>query len=761
MPKNNDNDEIYQRCELNTVQNGDVAALDCIGWLDPVGDLVLRIFLKSGTPADRIFRESREGCVTISEARSINGALVFNATAPAQGNTVQIALSDGQMELPVQTPETELFADLNTIFAERNGETIEAIEDWLRYHKDLFGLQAVLLLDREKPNNEKGFEKKLKALAKEIGLTRLVHLKSGIPLGNPDLPPAHHPFNNPDAPGKDRMGDLPSDPWTSPLIDLSIYELVKWRFLSRARAVMNIDITDMLQPGPSPFETVHESSTGVLQLIGQRIYPWRVRPKKKPRFADHICRQFDNPRANRRWCIAPGRLGSDKVWRFVRIVDAVPQPHENAHFWRAMAIRHPKSTSAEIVPKTSLIEDEALLKQAAEVFGHKPVRPPASKMIEKPGLAVEGGSTCIVTCMKNEGPFILEWIAYHRAIGVQDFIVYTNDCNDGTDELLDLLQDRGILQRRDNLFAGTDVKPQHWALAAAENEDVVKNSGWTISMDVDEFLNIHVGEGRLEDLYKAVGHANLISCTWRLFGNADVHEFDPKFVTEQFDRCAPEFARKPHQAWGFKTLFRNIGIYKKMGVHRPKGLKPDLWDQIKWVNGSGKPMPKSMMRNGWRSTTETYGYDLVTLNHYAVRSAESFLVKRDRGRVNHVDRDQGLSYWFRMNNNAERDTSIQSKIPLLQEEFDRLMSDPAIAAQHEACIAAHRLKITELRATENYETFYSELTSPRMERLAHLHTHFGANVFLAGPAVIPDDVWQCDIIADDFFFTVERTKTTH
>ena len=29
-----------------------------------------------------------------------------------------------------------------------------------------------------------------------------------------------------------------------------------------------------------------------------------------------------------------------------------------------------------------------------------------------------------------------------------------------------------------------------------------------------------------------------------------------------------------------------------------------------------------------------YGYDLVQLNHYAVRSAESFLVKRDRGRVN-------------------------------------------------------------------------------------------------------------------------------
>ena len=31
----------------------------------------------------------------------------------------------------------------------------------------------------------------------------------------------------------------------------------------------------------------------------------------------------------------------------------------------------------------------------------------------------------IVTTMKNEGPFILEWLAYHRAIGVDDFLINT------------------------------------------------------------------------------------------------------------------------------------------------------------------------------------------------------------------------------------------------------------------------------------------------------------------------------------------------
>jgi hypothetical protein len=254
--------------------------------------------------------------------------------------------------------------------------------------------------------------------------------------------------------------------------------------------------------------------------------------------------------------------------------------------------------------------------------------------------------------MKNEGPFILEWLAHHRALGVEGFLVYTNDCSDGTDEMFDLLAAKGLVEHRENPYRTSGLKPQHAALHEADEEPMVKAADWVVCMDVDEYMNIHVGDGTLEDLYAAVGDANLISMNWRLYGNADVHGFEDAFVTEQFFRCAPEFIRKPHQAWGFKTLVRNVGLFKKLGVHRPKGLKPQLVDEVRWVNGSGTPLPPEMYRNAWRSTPETYGYDLVTLNHYAVRSAESFLVKRERGRVNHVDRDQGLAYWFRMNNNA-------------------------------------------------------------------------------------------------------------
>ncbi|MFZ1346925.1 MAG: glycosyltransferase family 2 protein, partial [Tabrizicola sp.] len=38
--------------------------------------------------------------------------------------------------------------------------------------------------------------------------------------------------------------------------------------------------------------------------------------------------------------------------------------------------------------------------------------------------------------MKDEGPTVVEWVAHHLAVGFTEVMVYTNDCTDGTDDLL-------------------------------------------------------------------------------------------------------------------------------------------------------------------------------------------------------------------------------------------------------------------------------------------------------------------------------------
>lgn len=656
--------------------------------------------------------------------------------------------------------ELSLLEGHNALAAVRNGESADIVLDWLAYHIEQQNADAAVILDRAQPGTDKKFANRLcKGLRRRDLPCTVVLLSSDIPLGRPDLPAEAHPFCVPEAPGKDRMVVPDPCPWSSPLGMLSIYEIMRARFLDQSRAVANVDVHDLIPPGKETvFDAAISAEGGLIALVGQHCYPWRIRKGEKVHFADHTCVQFDASGGRQRWCIAPSKSPEGAIWRLVRVGNAEPDMTRTQKFFRHMALRHPAPTISKIVPKTSLTEHPLLLEQSTEHFGHNPVQMPEIQLDTKSGTR---GPCAIITTMKNEGPFILEWLAYHRAIGVDDFIIYTNDCTDGTDTMLQMLQDKGFVKHRENPFRDSGLKPQHAALQAAEDEPVFRDATWLACIDVDEFINIKTGDGTLDALFAAVPDANMIAMTWRLFGNSDVHGFQDCPVTEQFLRCAPEEIRKPHQAWGFKTLFRNIGLFKKLGVHRPKGLKPQLWNKINWVNGSGRPLPKDIYRNGWRSTIDTYGYDLVQLNHYAVRSAESFLVKRDRGRVNHVARDQGLAYWFRMNNNSEVDTSIQCRLPRMQAELARLMSDPEIAAAHEHSVARHRDKIQELQTARINAAFYDELTGPRLEKLSRMHKHFGANVFLAGPGSIPDEVVARDPEADWFFSVELQGDTKH
>ena len=117
-------------------------------------------------------------------------------------------------------------------------------------------------------------------------------------------------------------------------------------------------------------------------------------------------------------------------------------------------------------------------------------RPKAS---EQASLAADPQKILIVTKMKNEGPFILEWLAHHLAIGVTDFLIYSNDCTDGTDDLLDVLQKRGLVQHRENPFRKVGKSIHNAVYSACLKEPVYRQADWLLTMDVDEFIDVHVG----------------------------------------------------------------------------------------------------------------------------------------------------------------------------------------------------------------------------------------------------------------------------
>ncbi|WP_420002456.1 glycosyltransferase family 2 protein [Arenibacterium sp. LLYu02] len=326
---------------------------------------------------------------------------------------------------------------------------------------------------------------------------------------------------------------------------------------------------------------------------------------------------------------------------------------------------------------------------------------------EVPPRALPSGQSgrVIVGCMKNEAPYILEWIAYHRMIGVDRFLIYTNDCSDGTAELLDRLQALGIVEHRNN-DAWKGKSPQQHALNQALKEKVIKQADWVIHIDVDEFINVRCGNGRLEDFFDRAPDATHVAMTWRLFGHNGVTKLADKPVIAQFDRAAPKFCPKPHTVWGFKTMFRNMGAYQKMSCHRPNKLVEETRDKVKWVNGSGQDMTREALEKGWRNSKSSIGYDLLQLNHYALRSAESYLVKRQRGRALHVDRSIGLNYWIRMDWNDHRDLTIQRNLPRLNAELTRLLQDKQIKDLHEAGLRWHLEKAAELHQMPEFEDLY-------------------------------------------------------
>ncbi|MBE9476820.1 MAG: glycosyltransferase family 2 protein [Proteobacteria bacterium] len=659
-----------------------------------------------------------------------------------KAQNIAIKLDGVPVEFDIVPHLTAHFEGLNTAFLTEVDPNPDTFKNWLAYHCDTQGLEAVVLLRRcgKKWPGKASVNRLVKAAEAVDGLKVFALLDSDQPLGHPKSPGLQDRHTTPDGPGKALLGAAIPAPYASALYELAILDAARRRCFDSARAVVHMGVCDLLlhgAGGQSVFDAAVASET-YLKFSGVLAYPFSYRKPKKPHFADHTCTSFDGRRGPYIWAISRAFMARDPALRPFRASTVAPDPiSESFSYWRCVGLCYPDLKIGQIVPKASLVLNEGLCAVLADQFDHAPKRPPEVAKSHK--TSTDNKRIVVVTTMKNEGPFILEWLAYHMSIGVTGFVVYTNDCTDGTDTMFDLLAAKGIVDHRENPYRETGQKPQHAAYLAAQTTPKAEEADWIICMDVDEYINVHVGDGTLHDLFAAVPEANIWSMTWRLFGNAEVDLFADKFITEQFFRCAPQLCRKPHQAWGFKAMFRNNGYYKKFGVHRPVGLQPEFKDHIHWVNGSGVQMPEDILRTGWRNTVRSYGYDLVTLNHYALRSCESFLVKRDRGRVNHVDRDQGMTYWFRMNNNAQEDRTILPKLTRAKEKFAELMADDEIAAQHELCVKAHKKRIVELKERPDYIAMYETLKSERLVKLSRLHAHFGGAVFLAGPDSIPLD----------------------
>lgn len=311
-----------------------------------------------------------------------------------------------------------------------------------------------------------------------------------------------------------------------------------------------------------------------------------------------------------------------------------------------------------------------------------------------------------VLCVKNEGAFLLEWLAHHRACGVSDFLVFSNDCDDGTEAMLDRLQALGWLTHVRN--PGPHGEGPQWAaLKQADRHPLVTGANWVLPLDIDEFVNVHVGDRTIPALLSALPEATAITLTWRLFGNAGVVEYRDAPVTETFTRAAPAILHWPWRALLFKTLVRNDGSYGKLGVHRPRAPLAGRLAAQRWFDGSGRVLPAAFHRGRIFSDVGRDHHALVQLNHYPLGAVESFLLKRDRGRAVHADGGLDAGYWVERNFAAEEDRSILG----LQSRALRetLQADAVLGPLHRDAVAWRHQRFRALMQEDAWRSFYGQI----------------------------------------------------
>lgn len=312
-------------------------------------------------------------------------------------------------------------------------------------------------------------------------------------------------------------------------------------------------------------------------------------------------------------------------------------------------------------------------------------------------------------CVRNEGAFLLEWLAHHRAVGFDNFVVFSNTCDDGTDAMLDHLQDLGLVHhiRNDGPYDKRGI--QFTALKAAAKLDVVKGATWILPLDVDEFVNIHVGDHTLDALHTALPDATAITLTWRFFGSAGRLRYEDTPLLDSFTRCAPKIMHWPWRAAMFKTLYRNDGTYTKPGVHRPRDPDREKLQRARWFDGAGRELTERFKTQRIFSDYGQDNYGLVQLNHYPLGSLESYLLKADRGRAVHGTDMLGMDYWVERNFNTDTDTSIQALAPTRRAQLDHLMSDAILAELHQKAVAWRKVRFDTLMKLDPFRALFGRL----------------------------------------------------
>lgn len=138
--------------------------------------------------------------------------------------------------------------------------------------------------------------------------------------------------------------------------------------------------------------------------------------------------------------------------------------------------------------------------------------------------------------VRDEERSIAEWIAFHRVLGFDGFLVYDNLSVDGT---------RAVLEQA---AAHADVRIASWDRTDPDAqrsayEDALRRHGaefdWVLFIDVDEFF-VPVRFDSVHDFVGSLPQSRAVGLNWAMFGSSGVEDYPEGLVIETFTRRAPD-----------------------------------------------------------------------------------------------------------------------------------------------------------------------------------------------------------------------------
>ncbi len=313
----------------------------------------------------------------------------------------------------------------------------------------------------------------------------------------------------------------------------------------------------------------------------------------------------------------------------------------------------------------------------------------------------------LMSCVKNEGPFVLEFVAHHLVLGFDRIMVASNDCTDGTNELLGALQSAGFVQHLDQVVSEGEI-PQHAGYKKLRARFGLRGVEWLMVLDVDEFLHVSLAGGpagyaTVQDLTRAAPpDIDIIALNAVTYGTELGADWQAGRVCAQFTL---RFGKMQGRNGAIKSLTRAPARFRGNHNHHMVGFTEKRPLQV--MRGDGSRFEIDHTQPLWKKLRvmrpSKTSQDWAHYNHYAVKTYDSFTLRRARGRgakaanapetVRHTD-----DYFAAHIGASVFDDSISVYAAAVQSKMAQMLADPAIAAAQTATEVRYKAMLDQYRA---------------------------------------------------------------